>query len=99
MNGKLSPSQEGRKGKIHARIRKYHKGFIGEVLEVKFNKFEAIKSIERIWPGKECNITITGKLSDDKPFRETYRIKISKPEEDDEDEHEDDNEEDEEEDD
>jgi hypothetical protein len=80
LNGKLSPSQEGKKGKIHARIKERHKGFIGEVLEVKFNKFDAIKSIASLWPGKECNIIITGRLSDDKPFRGSYWIKISKKE-------------------
>lgn len=86
LNRKVSPSQKGKKGKIHAKIKRHRKGFIGEVLEVKFNKFEAIKSIESIWPGKECDITITGRLSDNKPFRGSYRIKISKPEEDNDDE-------------
>lgn len=83
LNGEVSPSKKGRKGKIHAKVKRRRKGFIGKVLEVKFNKFEAIKSIESIWPGKECNITITGRLKDDMPFKGSYRIEISKPEEDD----------------
>lgn len=81
LNGKVEVSKHDKKRKIHARIKEHHKGFIGEVLEVKFNKFDAIKSIESVWPGKECNITITGKLSDDRPFRGSCWIKISRSEE------------------
>lgn len=80
LNKKVTPSKKGKTEKIHAKIKERRQGFIGETLEVKFSKSEVIKSMERIWPGEERAIMITGRLKDEKPFSGTYKIKISKSE-------------------
>ena len=62
-----------------SKVLKNQPGFIGEVLAVKFNKFEVMKALWEtgIWPGKESDITITGEFSNGKHFRGTGRITIA----------------------
>jgi hypothetical protein len=53
-------------------------GFLGEVLRVEFDYSEAINTLQSIWLGAECLVTITGELTSvtsDKLFNRTLKDK------------------------
>jgi len=53
-------------------------GFLGEVLKVEFDSFEAINTLQSVWPGAECLVTITGELAGDKSFSKTLKVQVLK---------------------
>jgi len=53
-------------------------GFLGEALKVEFDSFEAINTLQSVWPGAECLITITGELTGGRSFSRTLKVQALK---------------------
>ncbi|MEA2016093.1 MAG: HEAT repeat domain-containing protein [Actinomycetota bacterium] len=53
-------------------------GFLGGVLKVEFDSFEAINTLQSVWPGAECLITITGELAGGGSFSRTLKVQALK---------------------
>jgi len=53
-------------------------GFLGKVLKVEFDSSEAINTLQSVWPGAECFVTITGELADSKSFSRTLKVQVLK---------------------
>jgi hypothetical protein len=54
------------------------KGFLGEVLKVEFDRFSVLDTMQSIWPGAECLVTISGELEDNSFFSKTVRVQVTK---------------------
>jgi hypothetical protein len=66
----------------YAQILNQHQSFQGNVLKLKFNKFEAIRSIrdvQQVEVGKEYDIPVKGSLSNGKTFAAIGKIVVNPP--------------------
>jgi hypothetical protein len=66
------PVATDKHGELLARIKKYHKGFTGSVLEVKFRRFDALTSIQHpvssvgsVTADEETSVTVAGNIQDE----------------------------------
>lgn len=82
LNDSVPVSEHGKKEKAGVKTKKHRKNFEGDILEIKFNKFDAIKSLGEIKIGDIVTVIVTGKLSDGKTFigEDTLQIIGSEPE-------------------
>jgi len=53
-------------------------GFLGKVLKVEFDRSEAINTLQSVWPGAECLVTITGELAGSGSFSRTLKVQVLK---------------------
>lgn len=81
LNDSVPVSERGKKEKADVKIKEHHKNFEGDIIEIKFNKFDAIKSLGEIKIVGIVTVNIVGKLSDGKTFigEDTIQIIGSEP--------------------
>jgi hypothetical protein len=53
------------------------KGFLGEVLKVEFDRSSVLDTMQSVWPGAECLVTISGELNDGGFFSRTLRVQVT----------------------